>query len=137
MNEFGFLFNLCLAEASSAAPAAGGGGGVDPTAQMTQMIMMFVCVGLVFYLLILRPESRRRKERESTLNALKTKDKVVTIGGLLGTVINVDKDEVTLLVDPNKDIKLKFRRSAIESIMRPAEAKEEEKEAATAGKEKK
>ncbi len=83
---------------------------------MIMTIAMFLSLGLVFYVLIWRPESKKKKEREETLNALKNKDKVVTIGGLFGTVANVDKDEVTLIVDHKTNLRLKFRRSAIERI---------------------
>ena len=82
---------------------------------------MFISLGLVFYVLIWRPESKKRKAREETLNALKIKDKVVTIGGLFGTVVNVEQDEVTLVVDTKKEIRMKFRRSAIETITAPKE----------------
>ena len=104
---------------------AGGGGGGDG---IIQMLGMFVPLALVFYLLIWRPESKRRKERQETLNALKTKDEVVTIGGMFGTVVKVDKDDVTLLVDQKNNIRLRFRRSAIEGITTSSPLQEEPKQ---------
>ncbi|MBI3828347.1 MAG: preprotein translocase subunit YajC [Planctomycetes bacterium] len=89
---------------------------LPPEANLIQMLIMFGSLGLIFYLLIWRPESKRRKQQEQTLNAIKPKDKVVTVGGMYGTVVDVDKDDVTLLVDPKNNIKLRFRRRSIDVI---------------------
>jgi preprotein translocase subunit YajC len=91
---------------------------------MIQMLIMFGSLGLIFYLLIWRPESKRRKQQEQTLNAIKPKDKVVTVGGMYGTVVDVDKDDVTLLVDPKNNIKLRFRRRSIDVIESAPSAEE-------------
>jgi preprotein translocase subunit YajC len=85
------------------------------------MLVMLVPMFLIFYLLIIRPENKRRKEKESVLGTVKAKDKVVTIGGQYGVVVEVDGDDVVLLVDPKKDVKMRFRRSAIDSIQTPPE----------------
>ncbi|MGD0090076.1 MAG: preprotein translocase subunit YajC, partial [Planctomycetota bacterium] len=75
--------------------------GAQPPPQDPSMnlLVLFVPMGLIFYFLLIRPESKRRKEKEALLNALKPKDKVVTVGGLRGTVVEVDGDEVVLLAD--------------------------------------
>ena len=103
-----------LAEAAGttgASPATGGGND-----GLIQMLITFAPIMLIFYLLFIRPENKRRKEKENVLAGVKAKDKVVTIGGLYGTVVEVDGDDVVLLVDPKKDVKLRFRRTAIEVI---------------------
>ena len=92
--------------------------------QLVLMIGMLVPLGLVFWLLIWRPEAMRKQKRQQLMMALKVKDKVVTIGGIYGTVVSIDKDEVTLQVDPKKDVKMRVRRSSVESI---DEAKAKEK----------
>jgi len=97
--------------AADATPGPGAGGG------MYGMLMFLVPMGLFFYFFMIRPESKRRKEREQLLNAVKAKDKVVTIGGIHGTVVSVDKEEVVVQVDPKKDVKMRFRRTSIESIV--------------------
>lgn len=94
-----------------------------PGEAMTQLVIMFGSLGLIFYLLIWRPESKRRKQQEQTLNSIKPKDKVVTVGGLYGTVVEVDKDDVVLVVDTKKEIKMRFRRRAIDVIESAAEEK--------------
>jgi preprotein translocase subunit YajC len=94
-----------------------------PQGGMESLLIMLVAMGLIFYFLLIRPESKRKKEKEALLNSLKARDKVVTIGGLHGTVVDVDGDEVVLLVDPKKDVKLRFRRSSVD-IIESAEEKE-------------
>jgi preprotein translocase subunit YajC len=120
---------VTLAETADSAtpPAAPQTAQADPSTQLVSMLGMLVPLGLVFWLLIIRPESKRRKEREQVLNAVKVKDRVVTIGGLYGTVVDIEKDEIVLLVDPKKDVKMRFRRGAIDSVERPGENKSEKR----------
>ena len=111
---------------TSVPPPPPGQPGAPPQGGFDSLLLMLVAMGLIFYFLLIRPESKRRKEKEALLSALKTRDKVVTIGGLHGTVVEVDGDEVVLLVDPKKDVKLRFRRSSVEAIEASAE-KEKDK----------
>ena len=84
---------------------------------------MVVPMILIFYFLFIRPENKKRKQWEGMLAGIKTKDKVTTKGGIIGTVVDIDGDEIVLLVDPKKDVKLRFRRAAVETV-EPAEQKE-------------
>lgn len=88
----------------------------DPMGSLYGMLMLLVPMGLFFYFFMIRPESKRRKEREQLLNSVKVKDKVVTIGGIHGTVVDIETNEIVLLVDPKKDVKIRFRRSAVDSV---------------------
>jgi len=94
-----------------------------PSDQGGSLLIMLVAMGLIFYFLLIRPESKRKKEKEALMSSLKPRDKVVTVGGLHATVVEVDGDEVVLLVDPKKDVKLRFRRSSVDMI-ESAEGKE-------------
>lgn len=100
---------------ASASPGGPAGPG-DPMGSLYGMLMLLVPMGLFFYFFMIRPESKRRKEREQLLNSVKVKDKVVTIGGIHGTVVDVEPTEIVILVDPKKDVKLRFRRSAVDSV---------------------
>lgn len=80
---------------------------------------IFLMIGpmmLIFYFLFIRPENKRRKEKETLMAQMKPKDKVVTIGGLYGTIVEIDGDDVVLLVDAKKDVKLRFRRTAVDVV---------------------
>ncbi len=78
-----------------------------------------VAIVLLFIFMIYLPDKKRRRQQEESLNSLKKNDRVQTIGGILGIVVNVNKttDEVTLKVDEGNNIKLRFKRSAIANII--------------------
>ena len=95
------------------APQGGeGGGGLIST------LIMFGAIFAIFYFMIIRPQQKRAKEREKLLASLKKGDKVVTSGGLHGTISGLD--EKTCLIDVGNNVKMKFERSAVQSIDRPA-----------------
>lgn len=78
------------------------------------MMLPMVLIVFVWYFLILRPQGRERKQRETQLANLKRNDRVVTYSGIIGTITGFSDDnkEVTLRVDDN--VKLRFLRSAIQ-----------------------
>jgi preprotein translocase subunit YajC len=90
----------------------------------------FVAIAIIFYFLLLRPQRREQAAREAMLSALKKNDKVVTVGGMIGSVANISPDgqEVTLKVDDNTRIRMV--RSSIQRVLsadgeaeKPAESK--------------
>jgi preprotein translocase subunit YajC len=80
------------------------------------MALPLVATMLLMYFLLMRPESRKRKDMEKLIAGLKKNDQVVTIGGIVGTVVLADPQSkyVTIRVDDNT--KLKMLRSAIASV---------------------
>ena len=99
---------LLLAEnAGEAAKDAPEGGGFG------QLLMLFGPMILVFlvinYLLVTRPQQREQAKHHDMLGGLKKNDRVVTAGGIIGTVVSVseDKKEITLRVDDNARIKFR------------------------------
>jgi len=80
-----------------------------------------LAVGLIFYFLMLRPQSKERKQREAMINAVKKNDRIVTIGGIVGTVTSVRDDEVTLKVDESSNTKITFTRSSIQRVVAPTQ----------------
>ncbi|WP_206425344.1 preprotein translocase subunit YajC [Staphylospora marina] len=85
----------------------------------------------VFYFLLIRPQQKRQRERMKMLGNLKKGDKVVTIGGLHGTIVDLNEERVTLKV--NENTRLVFERSAVNTVANDsvteekAEEKKEEK----------
>lgn len=75
--------------------AVAGGAGMGST------IIMFVLLLAVFYFFMIRPENKKKKEAEAMRAAIKTGDKITTIGGIVGTVIHV-KDE-SLIIETSAD----------------------------------
>jgi preprotein translocase subunit YajC len=76
---------------------------------------MFALIIGIFYFMILRPQQKRQKERQKLLEALKKGDKVITAGGMYGTIAGID--EKTVLVQVADNVKMKFERSSITSVV--------------------
>ncbi|MBL0387479.1 preprotein translocase subunit YajC [Tumebacillus sp. ITR2] len=81
---------------------------------MLYQIGPFLLVFVVFYFLLIRPQQKRQKDRLGMLNELKSGDKIVTIGGLHGTIDSIDDKTVVLKV--SETTKLTFERSAISTV---------------------
>lgn len=76
--------------------------------------MMAVMIGVMYVVLFL-PQQRRQKKWQALLDTLKAGDKVVTSGGLRGTIFSIKDDAVTLRVPPD-NIKLEVSRGSIVSV---------------------
>jgi preprotein translocase subunit YajC len=74
----------------------------------------------IFYFLLIMPQQRRQKKWQQMLESLKTGDKVVTSGGLRGTIFAMKDDSVTLRVPPD-NLKLEVTRGSVVSVSRPEE----------------
>ena len=75
----------------------------------------FIAIIFIFYFLMIRPQNKKRKETEKMIAALKKGDKIVTIGGLYGTIQSVK--ETTVIIKADDNVKLEFLRSAISSVI--------------------
>ena len=106
------------------APQAGAEGA--PAGNPLMSFLPFILIIGIFYFLIIRPQNKRRKETEKMLSAVKKGDEIVTIGGIHGTVYRAVDKEPTVIVTVDDNVKLKFLRSAISSVV--AQSKEEPKE---------
>lgn len=83
----------------------------SPVGAILFQFVFLVGIFVVFYFLIVRPQSKARKKHEEFLRSLKKGDKVVTSGGILGTVVEIGDDIVTLKVDANT--RITFKKEAI------------------------
>lgn len=97
-----------------------------PNIGLLDMAPFFLIVGVLFYMMIIRPQRREKKRRESLLQSLKKNDRVVTIGGIIGVVTNVSPEgkEVTLKVDEATNAKLRVLRSSIHEVLKDDSAGE-------------
>ena len=82
----------------------------NPIAMFLPLILIFV----VFYFFIIRPQKKREDTRKQMIAAVKKGDKIVTIGGVHGTVTQVDETSVLAQVDSN--VKLRIDKNAIASV---------------------
>jgi preprotein translocase subunit YajC len=74
-----------------------------------------VAIGLVFYFLVIAPANKQRKQQQEMLSTLKKGDRVLTSGGIYGTIQGVEPDAVYLKIAEN--VKVKVARSAISGIV--------------------
>lgn len=101
--------DLLLAMAPT--PDGSGGGG-----SLISTLIMFGAIFAIFYFMIIRPQQKRSKEREKLLSAVEKGDKVILSSGLYGTVAGLE--EKTALIDVGNNIKMKFERTAIASVIK-------------------
>jgi len=98
---------ITLADATTT-PAPGGGLG--------GMAVPMICMGVIFYFLIIRPQNKRQKELATLVSALKTGDKVVTASGIHGIISNV-KEGNTLMLKVADNVKIEIDKSAIATVI--------------------
>lgn len=111
---------LQFLEAATDTTAAGGG--------MYTIIMLVVMVGIMYFLMI-RPESKRKKEAEAMRNSLKVGDEIVTIGGITGKVVQI-KDDKFVVESGADQVRIEFAKWALSTNeSASARAKEEAKKA--------
>ncbi len=86
---------------------------------MSPQLMPLLVIGILFYLMLIRPERRKVAAKDQMRNALKKNDRVVTRGGIMGTVVNVSAEsrEVTLRVDENTNARIRVVREAVEYVL--------------------
>ncbi|MDP3014623.1 MAG: preprotein translocase subunit YajC [Candidatus Subteraquimicrobiales bacterium] len=78
--------------------------------QVGTLVWFVVLIG-IFYLFLIRPQQTRVKKHQELIASLKKTDRVITMGGIHGTVVSVDEETITLEVA--KDVVIKVSRSAI------------------------
>ena len=107
------------------APPAAGAEGASGPGGLIGSFLPFIAIIAIFYFLIIRPQSKKRKETEKMHSNLKKGDRVVTIGGLYGTIHSVK--DTTVIIKVDEGVKLEFLRSAISSVTVSAPEPKEEK----------
>lgn len=85
----------------------------DPNAGIINLVFLGA-IFLVFYLFIIRPQSKRQKEIQRKVSEMKKGDKIVTSSGIIGVLHTIDDDSV--LVDVSNGVKVRFLKSAITDV---------------------
>ncbi len=88
---------------------------------LSTMFMPMLIVFIIFYFLMIRPQSKKDRARREMLDMLEKGDRVVTIGGIHGQIVTVRDKEVVVRVDDDKGVKLKMNRSAISRVIKEGE----------------
>jgi len=105
------IFSGLFLSLYQAQPAPGGGG------VSLHFFIMMGLVFLVFYLLLIRPQRTKQKKHQEMVENLKSGDKVITSGGIHGTVMGVQKDKLELKIASN--VKVDISKTSIAVILTP------------------
>ena len=92
---------------------------------MGSSILMIVAMLAIFYFMLIRPENKRKKEAEQTRNSVKKGDEITTIGGIVGTVVDVKEDK--LVIETSADqVRIELMKWAVSSNETAVAAAKEE-----------
>lgn len=81
-----------------------------------EILIFWALIGGAMWFLLIRPQQRRVKAQRALVQSLEVGDEVVTVGGLLGEIVAIEGDIVTL--EPSPGVRLRFRRGAISGKVR-------------------
>lgn len=103
--------------AQTTAPAGQAQG--DPRIGMLLQVLQFLPIFVILYFLLIRPQQQQKKKHDQMLRTLKKGDRVLTSGGLYGTVLGLDETKVVLKIaeGQKEDVKAEFARSAVSQVM--------------------
>ncbi|MBR5042026.1 MAG: preprotein translocase subunit YajC [Bacteroidales bacterium] len=112
----------------AAAPAAGAQ--AQPQGGGWSMWIMLIVIFAVMWLFMIRPQRKQQKEMEQFRSSLKKGDKVITAGGIYGTIAEVKDNERTVLLKVDGDVKLRIDKSSLQKdpSAAPAAPEEEKKQ---------
>ncbi len=94
-------------------PPSGSGGGQQNTAPWYVTLFPFALLLVVFYVALIRPQQKKAKEHANLLKALRPGDKIVTNGGVVGVIITVKENSITVR---SADTKLEVLKSAVSAV---------------------
>jgi preprotein translocase subunit YajC len=100
----------------AASPPAPSGGGADPVLWIGLILML-----TVYMVIVLGGNRKEKKKRQDMLASVGKNDRVMTIGGIIGTVVSIKDNEVLLKVDESSNVKITVIRSAIQKVLAEGE----------------
>ncbi len=110
------MLGTLMATAGQATP------GAPQAPNLFSALLPFILVFAIFYLLIILPSRKKQKKHQDMVNNLKAGDRIITTGGIYGTIMGVQKDRLEVKIAANT--KIDITKSAIGAILGPSEAAE-------------
>jgi preprotein translocase subunit YajC len=104
------MWSDAFAQAAGAAPS------VNPAVGMLVQFGPILLIFVIMYFLLIRPQQEQAKKTKTMLEALGRGDRVVTSGGMLGTVVDV-KDDGRVVLKVSDDVKMEFLKSAVVQVL--------------------
>ena len=97
----------------------------DAMGGMGSTMLMLIMMIAVFYFMLIRPENKRKKEAEQMRSSVKKGDKIVTIGGIVGTVVDVKENKIVMETGADQ-VRIEFEKWAISSNETATQAAKDE-----------
>jgi preprotein translocase subunit YajC len=107
------MFHTFLAHAQSAAPPSSPTSGIG-------FFVPFIFIFIIMYFVMIRPQKKRQEQQQKLIASLKTGDRVVTNAGIHGLISNVK--DTTVIVKVADNVKIEMEKSAITSVLKPAQS---------------
>ena len=104
-----------MAQPQGGAGAQGGSMGI---------ILPWIAIILVFYFLLIRPQAKRQKQQQAMLAAVKKGDKIITSGGIHGTIVGVKENTNILVLKIADNMKIEIERSSVGRVVQKAGGEE-------------
>jgi preprotein translocase subunit YajC len=99
-----------------APPASEGAKQPNPLISFVPLLLIIV----IMYFLLLRPQAKRQKELRKMLDSLEKGDRVLTVGGIIGTIQGFDEKENTVILKIAENVKVEATRSSIAQVLKKA-----------------
>ena len=103
-----------VADGEAAGEGNGEAGEAPEPPSLSGMAVPIIGMGLIFYFIVLRPQKKAKKKQEALVESLKKHDRVVTIGGIVGTIISIDTDNEEVVLEVGPDTQLRMLRRSIQ-----------------------
>lgn len=93
--------------------AGGGGSGFNPM----EALLPFAIIIFIIWFLIIRPESRKRRDLQNKVGGLRKGDQIITTGGIFGKVMRIDEKDLLVQVDKDKDVRVRMAKSCVFDVI--------------------
>lgn len=110
------IFSTCIFAVMMSATAFAADASAPQSSGMGSMVLSIVLMIAIFYFLLIRPQKKKEKEAKNMRDSLMVGDELVTIGGIVGKVIKIKDDEVTIETGSNKT-RLTFKKWGINQVL--------------------
>lgn len=123
MSLLNFLFEFVYATANSSQNSSQQASASATGIYLFMQLLPFILVIVIFYIFFIVPQRKREKQFREMLNSLIVGDEIVTNGGIVGKIVNIKDDVLTIEVGADR-VKLRVYKWAVKEVVKKAEPKE-------------
>lgn len=123
MKLLNLLFEVAFATNNTQSSSNQAPAGATWVLVFTQLILPLLLMFVIFYIFIILPQRRREKQFRDMINSLIVGDEIVTTGGIVGKIVNIKDDILTIEVGADR-VKLKVYKWAVKEVLKKAEPRD-------------